>query len=167
MTNSMTKSDRRVIYPTQVIPRRLLPYLTRINSELFYVRASLLAGLFPDELLVKEKSVTVVHNSFLFSYDETLTIKDIGRVICMKTPFLAGLRIYGKNPTHILEITGLWNNAAVRGKELIEGLLLAESDIGQTARKIAAETQTVLPEHTVPELEDPDLLQSDGVQDKW
>lgn len=96
------------------------------NRELFRVRASWIVDFFPDELVIQERTVSVIRNSFLVSFVETLPIKDIGRVILIDTPIFDGIQILGKNVAHDLHIKGLNKAVAERAKEVLEGLLLAE-----------------------------------------
>ena len=103
-----------------------LPVTNDTNQELFRVRAAWLVDFFPDELIIQEKTVSIIRNSFLVSFVETLPIKDIGRVILIVTPIYDGIQILGKNVAHDLHIRGLTKDKAHRAKEVLEGLLLEE-----------------------------------------
>jgi len=103
-----------------------LPATNDTNQELFRVRAAWIVDLFPDELVIQEKTVSIIRNSFLVSFVETLPIKDIGRVILIVTPIYDGIQILGKNVAHELHIRGVTKDKAERAKEVLEGLLLEE-----------------------------------------
>lgn len=103
-----------------------LPAVNDTNQELFRVRAAWIVDIFPDELIIQEKTVSVIRNSFLVSFVETLPIKDIGRVILIVTPIYDAIQILGKNVAHDLHIKGLTKDKAQRAKEVLEGLLLEE-----------------------------------------
>lgn len=79
------------------------------------------AHIFPDELVVQEKTISIVRNHFLTSFVETMPVCDIGRVVYINTPFFAGIRILGKNTAHELRIGGLNKTYAMKAKQLIEG----------------------------------------------
>lgn len=103
-----------------------LPTTNDTNHELFRVRAAWIVDFFPDELIIQEKTVSIIRNSFLVSFVETLPIKDIGRVILISTPIYDGIQILGKNVAHDLHIKGLTRDKALYAKEVLEGLLLEE-----------------------------------------
>lgn len=99
------------------------------NREMLRLRASRFADLIPDELVIREKTVSVVRREFLMSHTETLPVKDIGRVIYINAPLFDGLEIMGKNPAHDLRICGLRKADALEAKEVLEGLLLEERGV--------------------------------------
>src|SRR5687768_14655873 len=63
------------------------------NAELYRVRASRLIDPFPDELVIQEKTISVIRRSILSSNVETILVKDIGRVVYLGTPVFAGVEI--------------------------------------------------------------------------
>lgn len=99
-----------------------------VNKELYRVRASRLIDLFPDELVIQEKAITIIRRTFMFSSTETLPVQDIGRTVLIDTPLFDGLHILGKNVAHDLQIKGLWPERARKAKEIIDGLLLEERE---------------------------------------
>ena len=133
MVVDQNKTGRRTPYPPQLQGGRVesstLPSTKKRNRELFRVRAHWIADIFPDELVIQEKTISVVHNDFLFSYVETMPVKDIGRIVYVNTLFFGGLRIIGKNTAHELNIKGLNKKVAVEAKEIIEGLLLEDAGV--------------------------------------
>ncbi len=133
MVDDQNKISRRTPYPAQIQSGRVesssLPSTKNYNRELFRVKAHWITDIFPDELVIQEKTISVVHNDFLFSYVETMPVKDIGRIVYVNTLFFGGLRIIGKNTAHELNIKGLNKKAAVEAKEIIEGLLLEDAGV--------------------------------------
>lgn len=133
MANGATQTGRKMPYPAQIqtgrVESRSLPSTKNRNRELFRVKAHWIADIFPDELVIQEKTISVIRNEFLVSYVETIPIKDIGRVVYVNTPIFGGLRIIGKNTAHELNIRGLNKKMAVEAKDIIEGLLLEDSGV--------------------------------------
>lgn len=126
-------SEREQPHPQQIEPdvreSSRLPFVQNSNRELFRIRASRLADIFPDELVIQEKTISVIRREFMVSYVETLPVKDIGRVVYVNGPLFAGLTILGKNPAHELKIKGVPKAVAVRAKEIVEGLLLEDKGV--------------------------------------
>jgi len=108
-----------------------LPETTNSNRRLYSLRAHWLVDWFPDELIIQEKTISVIRNDMFFiaSYVETMPVRDIGRVVYVKTPLFGSLRIIGKNTQHELRIKGLKNDEALRAKSIIEGLLLEDAGV--------------------------------------
>ena len=133
MANGVTQTGRNMPYPAQIqtgrVESRSLPSTKNHNRELFRAKAHWIADIFPDELVIQEKTISVIRNEFLVSYVETMPVKDIGRVVYVSTLVFAGLRIIGKNTAHELNIKGLNKKAAVEAKEVIEGLLLEDAGV--------------------------------------
>lgn len=96
------------------------------NRKLLAIRASRWADFFPDELVIQEKTISVVKREFMVSYVQTIPVKDIGRVVYVDIPFFAGLEILGKNTAHDLKISGLKKVDALKAKEVLEGLMLED-----------------------------------------
>lgn len=133
MANGVIQTGRDMPYPAQIqtgrVESRSLPSTKNRNRELLRVKAHWIADIFPDELVIQEKTISVIRNEFLVSYVETMPVKDIGRVVYVNTPVFGGLRIIGKNTAHELNIKGLNKKAAVEAKEVIEGLLLEDAGV--------------------------------------
>ena len=146
MNNPLISARRKVLLPYQLFParkktRRMLNSLQE-NKQIFYARASMLAGLFPDEIVIQAKSITVVHNGLFESNDETMPVKDVGRVIASNTLMFCALDILGKNPNHVLHIKGLRNKDSKMVKDCIEGLLLEEPTAVEESVLSAEQAQT-------------------------
>lgn len=133
MVDDQNNTSRRTPYPAQIqsgrVESRSLPTTKNQNRELFRAKAHWIADIFPDELVIQEKTISVIRNEFLVSYVETMPVKDIGRVVYVSTLVFAGLRIIGKNTAHELNIKGLNKKAAVEAKDVIEGLLLEDAGV--------------------------------------
>lgn len=93
------------------------------NRELLRLRASRLVDLFPDELVIQEKTVSVIKNQLVMSSMDTIPIKDIEKVVYSKVPFLGGLRIIEKNSHQELRVKGIGKERAKKAKEMIERML--------------------------------------------
>jgi hypothetical protein len=104
------------------------PLASLHNRELFRVRASWLVDLFPDELVIQEKTVSIIHNELLVSYIQTIPVKDIGRIVYVDGPFFARIEVLGKNPAHDLYIKGLPKRRAIIAQDILNGLLLKQID---------------------------------------
>jgi hypothetical protein len=96
------------------------------NRELYRARSYRWADLFPDELVVSEKTISVIKNDPLISAVQTIPIKDVGRVVFVDKIIFASLEILGKNTAHDLRIGGINKKKARRAKKIIEGLLLED-----------------------------------------
>ncbi len=96
------------------------------NRKLLAIRASRWTDLFPDELLIQEKTISVIKRTFMMSAVQTIPVKDIGRVVYVDMPLFGGLEILGKNTAHDLKISGLKKVEALKAKEVLEGLLLED-----------------------------------------
>lgn len=133
MANGVTQTGRNMPYPAQIqtgrVESRSLPSTKNHNRELLRVKAHWIVDIFPDELVIQEKTISVIRNEFLVSYVETMPVRDIGRVVYVSTLIFNGLRIIGKNTDHELNISGLTKKAAVEAKEVIEGLLLEDAGV--------------------------------------
>lgn len=135
MVSVSTTQNREGPYPAVLRGGRIeslgLPATNNNNRRLYSSRAHWLVDWFPDELVIQEKTISVIRNDtfFLASYVETMPVRDIGRVVYIKTPLFGSLRIIGKNTQHELRIKGLKNDQALKAKEVIEGLLLEDAGV--------------------------------------
>lgn len=131
MEDRVLHGDREKPYPSNIQSGKTesnsLPSATHHNRELFRVRASWLVDLFPDELVIQEKTISIIRNEFLISYIETIPVKDIGRIVYVDAPFFARIEILGKNPAHDLYIKGLPKKQAMVAQDILNGLLLVKA----------------------------------------
>lgn len=98
--------------------------------------------LFPDELIIRENSVSVRRRFLLYSYLETLPIRDIGRTVLVNAVFFACLIIMGKTPLHELHIKNLPKRSARRAKIAIDELLLKQGTSSQAVKDAVSGPQT-------------------------
>lgn len=97
------------------------------NPVLFITRSVRPFTLFPDTIIIQEKSIIIVHKKFFMSlWSDTLKISDIGSVIMDNGPLFAALQIYLKLPTKEFTINYLPKHHAFAAKQLIDGLILLE-----------------------------------------
>lgn len=126
--DTQTTQTRKKPYPetiqSGIYESENLPPTKNKNRELFRVKASRFLELFPDELVIQEKTVSVIRKEFLLSFVETIPVRDIGRVTLTETGPFASLTLMGKNPEHQLQIKNLPRESAKKAKEIIDGLLL-------------------------------------------
>lgn len=95
-----TMPTKKTPYPAQIQSGRVesssLPLTKNRNHKLYRVKAYWIANIFPNELVIRKKIISVVRNEFLVSCVETMPVKDIRRVVYVNTPIFTGLRIIGK-----------------------------------------------------------------------
>ena len=134
MKEDSPSTGRKLAYPAEIqsglVESSNLPVAGEGNRELCRVRASWLTQLFRDELIVQEKTISIIRNSLLVSFVETMPVRDIGRVVYVDAPFFAGIQILGKNVAHELNIHGLPKNKAREARDIIEQLLLEQTESG-------------------------------------
>jgi hypothetical protein len=115
-------------YPNELQPgvyeSNNLPANLHDNKELFRVKAVWYLDFFPDELVIHQKTVSVIRRSFLMSYVETMPVRDVGEVEFSEVFVFAALSITGKNPEHKLNIANLPKEQAEKAKELLDRLLV-------------------------------------------
>jgi len=113
--------------------------IQQLNRELYRLRSSVLVDLFPDELIIQEKTISVIRKEIFISSTQTITIKDIGRVVYTDGIIFGTLEILGKNTAHDLRIKGLNKAKAVNAKKIIEGLILEDQAVIEMPDWIQAE----------------------------
>lgn len=94
------------------------------NPIVIRVKCHPLASLFPNELIVRKRSVTIVRNSLMNTTYESMAVLDIGRVQLNNATFFASLRCVGLNPAHELFLKGLRKKDAIEAENVIESLML-------------------------------------------
>lgn len=99
------------------------------NRELFRIKASPLVDPFQDELVIQEKTISIIHRHVFVSSTETITVKDIGRVVYVNGIIFGRIEVLGKNTAHDLKIKGLNRVRALKAKKIIEGLVLEDQSV--------------------------------------
>jgi hypothetical protein len=107
---------------TRVQSLQAAPY----NRELYRIRASRLVDPFPDELVIQEKTISLIKKDPFVKAVETIPVKDVGRVVYANNVVFGSLEILGKNTAHDLKIRGLNKREAAKAKQIVEGLLLED-----------------------------------------
>jgi len=137
MKENSPSTGRKIAYPAEIQPglveSRNLPAAEE-NRELCRIQASWLTQLFPDELIIQEKTISIIRNSLFVSFVETMPVRDIGRVVYVDALFFAGIQILGKNVAHELNVHGLPKHKARHARDLIERLLLEQDESGSEIR---------------------------------
>lgn len=127
MNTQQGVNHRREPYPNQIqqgiYESSNLP-TTAHNQELYRVKAARIVDLLPDELVIQEKTVSVVRHQLLATYVETISVSEIGEVSLNKEGAFASVIIFGKNPREHVRIAGVPKDKAARAKILIESLYI-------------------------------------------
>jgi hypothetical protein len=122
--------DRAHPYPAVIQPGWLessdLPSTDHFNRELLRARVSRLVNLFPEELVIQEKTISLIHRDTMLWYVETIPVKDILQVNRVGSWVFSGLDILGHDPDHDIRVWGLRMQAAEQALNMIKGLLLEE-----------------------------------------
>ncbi|MCL4416587.1 MAG: hypothetical protein M1365_07830 [Actinobacteria bacterium] len=101
-----------------------LPSASSHNKELLRVKALKILDFFPDELVICEKTISVIRKDLWSAYTQTMPVRDIIEVGLTNAGALASLVMYSIAPGHQLEIKNLSLEKAEKAKEVIDGLLL-------------------------------------------
>ncbi len=99
------------------------------NRELYRLRASPFVDPFQDELVIQEKTISIIRRQPFVSSTETITVKDIGRVVYVNGIIFGRLEVLGKNTAHDLKINGLNKQRGLKAKKIIEGLVLEDQSV--------------------------------------
>lgn len=99
----------------------------RHSDILFQARTVFPFDLFPDTLTISATKIELRVNSFFYSYNTvTIPLQDIGHIELEKGPFFSTLNIINIRADKPITVRYLWNYDALRGKKLINGLLIAQ-----------------------------------------
>ena len=143
MADPRSYMHRKQPYPDTIqsglVESRDLPSIKDRNRELFRLKSHRLVDFFPDEMVIQEKTLSIIRNDLLVSFVETMPVRDIGRVVYIDAPLFGALKVIGKNTQHELYIKGLNKTRAIRAKEIIEGLLLEDSGVVSVPHWIEAD----------------------------
>jgi len=97
------------------------------NKELLRIKSLRILDIFPDELVVHQKNVSLVRHELLLTTVETLPINNIVQVARSDTFSISALTIMGRSEQQKLFIRGLPKLQAQQAKELIEKLMVQQS----------------------------------------
>lgn len=116
----------------------------RNNEVLFRTKAVFPFDFFPSELIITATQIEVKNNVFFNSFrDCCVPIQDLGYIEINKSIFFASLRIFNIRSTEPILIDYLRANDAIKAKDIIRGLLIAQES-GVDVSVI--ETNMVLPQ---------------------
>ncbi|MDQ3099028.1 MAG: hypothetical protein M3Q44_04760 [bacterium] len=100
------------------------------EAVLFQTKSIFPLDMIPNELIIKEKSVSIKWNFILNSNTQTMLIKDIGYVTISDNRILAALVISYKSPLENIEIRNLHLQSAYEAKSIIEKLMIQINEGG-------------------------------------
>ena len=98
------------------------------DSEVLRVKSIFPVDFFPDELIIRKKSVSVIKRGFLTSNIETFLVKDIGLVAINNALIFSQIRISYKAPYEDIVIGTLWKDEAKHAKSLLDKLMLVKNE---------------------------------------
>lgn len=114
------------------------------NEVLFRTKAVFPFDFFPSELIITATQIEVRNNVFFNSFrDCSIPLQDLGYIEINKSIFFASLRIFNIRSTEPILIDYLRANEAIKAKDIIRGLLIAQES-GVDVSVI--ETHMVLPQ---------------------
>lgn len=114
----------------QIIDKSTAQALHTEEAILFRTKSIFPLDIIPNELVVKEKSVSIIWNYAINSNTQTMLIKDIGYVTINDNKFVASLVISYKSPLENIEISNLKPEDAYEAKSIIEKLMIQISEGG-------------------------------------
>lgn len=119
---------------------RSTPFYSREdnNPVLFATQSAFPFDLFPDTVIVQEKTISIVRKYFFFvGWAETIEIKDIQSVRIYAGPFFGTIVIVkGVQNPQSYQLRTLWKKDAMRIKETLDGIILKEKNVVKIPDKI-------------------------------
>lgn len=116
----------------------------RNSNVLFRAKAVFPFDFFPSELIITATQIEVKNNVFFSSFSDcSIPLQDPGYIQINKSIFFASLRIFNIRSTEPIIIDYLKANDAIKAKDIIRGLLIAQES-GVDVSVI--ETHMVLPQ---------------------
>ncbi len=114
----------------QVIDKSTAQALSSEEAILYRTKPIFPLDIIPNELIIKEKSVSIIWNYAINSNTQTMLLKDIGYVTINDNKFVASLVISYKSPLENIEISNLKPQDAYEAKSIIEKLMIQISEGG-------------------------------------
>lgn len=99
--------------------------LNQDDPVLYKAKSFFPLDLFPNELIIREKSITIITRNFLTAYTQTMLIKDVGLVSVNQSLFFAMLQISYKIPTDDIFLSKMPKKQAQEAKILLDRLMMA------------------------------------------
>lgn len=107
------------------IQQMTLEHPEQANQTLITVKASSFFELFPNTVIIEEKSISIIQKSFFrLAQVETIPIMDIASVRLYTGPIFAALGIKIKSTPREIEIRHLSKHDALKAKQTLDGLIL-------------------------------------------
>lgn len=112
------------------------------NRVLFTLKKAGPLGITSNVLVINEKSVTVMYKTFFYSvWEDTFSIKSLTGVYISTTLTSAALTITRKEPAKEYEFRGLNKEAALKAKEIFDGLLLVKENLIKIPKDLSAKEE--------------------------
>jgi hypothetical protein len=96
------------------------------DKELYRLKSFWLLDLFPNELVIREKSLHIISRDFLQSQVETMLIQDISFVTVSQGVFFASLVVSYRIPHDDFQIDKLSKSQATQAKAILDSLIIAK-----------------------------------------
>jgi hypothetical protein len=127
---SLKKTEPPTESNAKTIDKETANALQTEEVVLFRTKSIFPLDIIPNELIIKEKSVSIIWNYAISSNTQTMLIKDIGYVTISDSKFVASLVISYKSPLENIEISNLKPEDAYQAKSIIEKLMIQISEGG-------------------------------------
>lgn len=98
------------------------------DTELLRIKGFFPIDFFPNELIIRKKTVSVIKRNFLTSNIETFLVKDIGLVMINNAIFFSEIRVSYKAPYEDMIINKLLKHEAKQAKALLDKLMLVKNE---------------------------------------
>lgn len=98
------------------------------DAELLRIKSFFPIDIFPNELVIRRKTVTLIKRNFLTSNTETFLVKDIGLVQINSAVFFSQIRVSYKAPYEDMVISNIVREQAKQAKSLLDKLMLVKNE---------------------------------------
>jgi hypothetical protein len=99
---------------------------TSADKELYRLKSFWLFDIFPNELIIREKSVHSISRKFLMSQVETMLIEDVSIVTVTHGVFFSSIVVSYRIPHDDFLINFLFKNDAMQAKAILDSLIIAK-----------------------------------------
>ena len=112
------------------------------NRVLFILKTIWPFVFFTDTLIIREKTVTLIDKLFVLSvWSDTFSIKSLTGVYLSTSYFFATLTIVRKDPKIEYQLHFLKKAAAIRAKEILDGLLLVKENLIKVPKNLSTKEE--------------------------
>jgi len=98
------------------------------DGELLRIKSFFPFDIFPNELVIGKKTVTLIKRNFLTSNTETFLVKDIGLVQLNNALLFSQIRVSYKAPYEDMIIGNILREPAKQAKSLLDKLMLVKNE---------------------------------------